>query len=126
MNKNYIKPILNIDGWNIYKETFGFYCSNNGKTLVFYAEYKNGTYFKINSYFDGKRVYQATKYHYKLIPLVQKMTFELLKNGHLWDYKNGCPALETYKKDIEPYYRKCKEKGLSLYDDTEFLDNLFK
>ena len=120
-----IKPAVIVDGWNVYNETYGFYCSNKGKTLVFQAEYRNGTYFKIDSYFDGKRAYKAQRYFYKLIPLVQNITFELLKNGYLWDYKNDCPGLETYKKDIAPYYRKCKENGLSLYADAEFLDNLF-
>lgn len=120
-----IKPICIVNGWNVYNDPHGFYCANNGKTLWFIAEYRNGTYFKIKSYFDGKRVYQAEKYHYKLIPLVQAITFELLKNNALWDYKNDCPALETYKKDIEPYYRKCKKEGLSLYNDTDFLESLF-
>lgn len=120
-----IKPICIVNGWNVYQETYGFYCANAGKTLVFNAEYRNGTYFKIKSYFDGKRAYKAERYFYKLIPLVQEMTFELLKNNKLWDYKNDCPALVTYKKDIAPYYYKCKEKGLSLYNDTEFLESLF-
>lgn len=120
-----IEPVLVVDGWNVYKETYGFYCCNNGKTLLFEAEYKNGTYFKIKGYYDGKRSYFAERYFYKLIPLVQKMTFELLKKDQLWDYKNDCPALETYKKYIEPYYRKCKENGLSLYNDADFLESLF-
>ena len=117
-----IKPVLTIDGWNVYNEPHGFYCSNNGKTLWFTAEYRNGTYFQIKSYFDGKRAYQAAKYHYKLIPLVQEITFKLLTKGVLWDYKNNCPALETYKKDMYPYYQKCKEKGL---ETSLFLDSLY-
>lgn len=120
-----IKPICTVDGWNVYEETYGFYCANNGKTLVFEAEYRSGTCFRIKSYFDGSRAYTAQRYFYKLIPLVQKMTFELLKNNKLWDYKNDHPGLDTYKKDIEPYYNKCKEKGLSLYNDAEFLESLF-
>lgn len=107
-----IDPILNVDGWNVYNEPHGFYCCNNGKTLWFTAEYRNGTYFKIKSYSDGKRVYTAERYFYKLIPLVQEITFKLLQYDKLWDYKNDCPALETYKKDMFPYYQKCKEKGL--------------
>lgn len=120
-----IKPACTVDGWNVYNEPHGFYCSNNGQTLWFTAEYRKGTYFKIKSYFDGKRCYTSERYFYKLIPLIQTITFELLKNDLLWDYKNDCPALETYKKDIEPYYRKCKENNLSLYKDTAFLESLF-
>jgi hypothetical protein len=123
MNKmRKIEPVLIIDGWNVYQETYGFYCANNGKTLVFEAEYRNGTYFKIKSYYDGKRSYFAERYFYKLIPLVQNITFELLKNGCLWDNKNDRPALETYKKGMEAYYKKCKELGLETGD---FLDNLY-
>ena len=118
-----IDPVIVVDGWNVYQETHGFYCAKQGKTLWFDAEYRNGTYFKIKSYFDGKRVYQAQKYHYKLIPLVQEMTFKLLVNGYLWDYKNDCPGLETYKKDMYPYYLKCKEKGMN---PGLFLTSLFE
>lgn len=123
-----IDPIITVDGWDIYNNTYGFYCCNNGKTLYFHAEYKNGTYFNIKSYYDGKRCYTAQRYFYKLIPLVQTMTFELLQKNKLWDYKNGCTALETYKKDMLPYYKRCKEKGLetslfleSLYSDLEIV-----
>lgn len=120
-----INPIITVDGWNVYNEPHGFYCNNNGKTLWFTAEYKNGLYFQIKSYSDGKRCYTAQRYMYKVIPLVREMAFNLLKAGALWDYKNGCPALESYKKDVAPYYHKCKENGLSLYGDAEFLESLF-
>ena len=79
--------------------------------------------FKIKSYFDGKRAYQAQKYHYKLIPLVQEITFELLKKDALWDYKNDCPALKTYKRDMYPYYAQSKEKNI---DPGLFLTGLFE
>lgn len=121
----YIKPAATFDGWNIYNETYGFYCAKEGKTILFHAEYRKGLYWKIDGYYDGKRSYQATRYLTKLQGLVRDMAFELLKNGCLWDEINDCPALDSYKKDIEPYYRKCKEKGLSLYNDAEFLDSLF-
>ena len=117
-----INPIITVDGWNVYGESHGFYCVNADKTLWFEAEYKNGTYFNIKSYYDGKRVYTAQRYHYKFIPLVQEMTFKLLQAGKLWDYKNQCPALETYKKDMRPYYERCKEKGL---ETSLFLESLF-
>ena len=117
-----IKPACIVNGWNVYNDSHGFYCTNNGKTLYFNAEYRNGTYFKINSYFDGKRCYTAQRYLIKMIPLVQEMTFELLKRGYLWDYKNDVPALETYKKDMFPYYQKCKNKGL---ETSLFLETLY-
>ena len=119
------KPLVTVEGWNVYREPWGFYCANNGKTLGFTAEYRNGLYSKLLSYYDGKRAYHAQRYLIKMIPLVSKIAFELLKNNELWDEKNDCPALDTYKKDIEPYYRKCIDKGLPLYNDTEFLNNLF-
>lgn len=109
-----INPVITVNDWNVYNESYGFYACNNGKTIVFTAEYRNGTYFKIKSYFNGKRAYTAQRYHYKLIPLVQEMTFALLQAGYLWDIKNDCPALETYKKDMLPYYNKCKETGMSI------------
>ena len=117
-----INPVITMEGWNVYKDPHGFYCSNNGKTLWFTAEYRKGTYFSIESYSDGKRCYTAQRYFYKLIPLVREMTFELLKHGALWDYNNNCPALETYKKDIRPYYQNCKEKGI---ETSDFLESLF-
>ena len=117
-----IDPILIYNGWNVYDNPHGFYCVNNGKTLYFNAEYKGGTYFKINSYSDGKRTYTAQRYLIKMIPTVQEMTFQLLQHGYLWDYKNNCPGLDSYKKDMQPYYQKCKEKGM---DTGEFLESLF-
>lgn len=120
MNK--IKPACNVNGWNVYNEPHGFYCANNGKTIWFTAEYRNGTYFKIKSYSDGKRTYTSERYFYKIIPLVREMTFELLKNNMLWDYNRQCPALETYKKDMLPYYTKCKEKGLDI---SPWLESLY-
>lgn len=117
---------LTINNWIIGENGHGlFIARNNDQVIIFQAEYKNGTYFKITSYCDNNRCYTAERYFYKLIPLVQQFTFELLKNGSLWDYKNNVPALETYKKDIEPYYRKCIENNLPLYDDKQFLDQLF-
>ena len=117
-----IKPACIVNGWNVYNEPHDFYCANNGKTIWFTAEYKNGTYFKIKSYSDGKRTYIAERYFYKIIPLVQEMTFELLTNGYLWDYKNDCPGLDSYKKDMLPYYEKCKHKGL---ETSDFLESLY-
>ena len=120
-----INPVITVNGWNVYSEPHGFYCANNGKTIWFTAEYRKGTYFNVKSYSDGKRCYTAERYFYKLIPLVREMAFELLKAGKRWDYKNNRPALESYKKDIAPYYNKCKENGLSFYGDAEFLEILF-
>lgn len=117
-----VKPACIVNEWNVYHEPHGFYCANNGKTIWFTAEYRNGTYFKIKSYSDGKRHYISERYFYKLIPLVQEMTFNLLKNGYLWDYKNDCSALDSYKKDMFPYYQKCKEKGLEI---SLFLESLY-
>lgn len=119
---------LKYNNWTIYSDTAPLYYACNGThTISFLAEYRGGTYSKIRSYYDmmKNRCYQSPRYTNKVVPLAQDMTFELLKNGMLWDYNNQCGALETYKRDIEPYYRKCKALGLSLYDDTEFLDNLF-
>lgn len=118
----YVNHIITVDGWNVYAEPHGFYCANAGKTLWFEAEYRGGMYFNIKSYYDGKRAYTAQRYHYKFIPLVREITFKLLQMGKLWDYKNQCPALETYKKDMRPYYERCKEKGL---ETSSFLNSLF-
>lgn len=117
---------LKVDNWNITVNGCDqFVARSKDQVIIFQAEYKNGTYFKITSYCDGNRCYTAQRYFYKLIPLVQQFTFELLKNGSLWDYKNNVPALVTYKKDITPYYNECIKKGLPLYGDAEFLHGLF-
>ena len=119
---------LKFNNWIIHENMpSDFYACNGGESIHFQAEYKCGTYFKILSYYDmhTKRCYTAERYHYKIIPLVRSMTFELLKNGFLWDYKCNCPALETYKKDIKPYYDKCMKLGLSLGNDENFLNDLF-
>lgn len=121
-NTRKIKPAVIVNGWNVYNETHGFYCTRNGHTIWFTAEYKNGTYFKIKSFFDGKRCYTSQRYFYKLIPLIQEITFQLLQHGFLWDYKNNVPALDTYKKDMFPYYQRCKERGM---ETGEFLESLY-
>lgn len=118
-----IDPILVFDGWNIYKELHGFYCANNGKTIWFDAEYTYGTRFKIHSFSDGKRCYTSPRYFSKIIPLVREMTFELLKNDCLWDNAHDCNGLISYKKDMLPYYMKCKEKGLAI---AAWFENLYK
>ena len=120
---------LKFNDW-IITENAGsdFYACNGLHSIHFTAEYKNGIYFNVSNYYDIhlNRCYTASRYLIKIIPLVGEMTFELLKNGWLWDYKNNVPALETYKKDIAPYYKKCMEKGISLYDDIDFLNDLLK
>lgn len=119
---------LKYKEWTIHENAGSqFYACNGTHTISFTAEYKGGTYTRIRSYCDvvKNRCYQSPRYTNKVVPLVQEMAFELLKHGMLWDYNNQCGALETYKRDIESYYRKCKALGLSLYDDTEFLDRLF-
>ena len=120
MNK--IKSACIVNSWTVYNEPHGFYCVNNGKTIWFTAEYSNGTYFKIKSYSDGKRIYKAERYFYKLISMVREITFELLKSGYLWDYKNDCPGLDSYKKDMRPYYETCKYKGM---ETNNFLESLY-
>lgn len=114
-----------IDGWKVFNDPHGFRACKDGKVIWFTAEYKNGTYFKIKYYNDGTRNYYAERYFYKLIGTVQMLAFELLKQGMLWDYKNDCNALESYKKGIRPYYEKCIANNLPLYDDADFLNNLF-
>ena len=121
MNK--IKLACVVNGWNVYNEPHDFYCANNGKAIWFTAEYRNGTYFNIKSYSDGKRCYTSKRYFYKIIPIVREMTFKLLQNGYLWDYKNDCPGLDTYKKDMRPYYEKCKQNGMKTSDFLESLYN---
>ena len=119
---------LKVNGWTIYSDMPSLYYACNGThTISFKAEYRHGTYTKIRSYYDvaKNRCYQSPRYTKKVEPLVQAMAFELLKNDMLWDYNNQCGALDTYKRDIEPYYRKCKALGLSLYDDMAFLEGLF-
>ena len=118
-----IDPILVFDGWSIYKEPNGFYCANDGKTIWFDSEYTYGTRFKIHSFSDGKRCYTSPRYFYKIIPLVREITFELLKNGHLWDNAHDCNGLISYKKDMLPYYMRCKEKGLAI---DGWFENLYR
>lgn len=109
----------NIGGCN-----FRIFNPETKEHIYFTAEYKNGTYCKVLSAWktDG-RVYQAQRYLYKYIHIAQEYAFELLKSGELWDYNNQVPALESYKKDIKPYYEKCKKLELSI---EPFLCELFE
>lgn len=117
---------LKVNEWYITQNSGSdFYACNGGYSIHFQGEYRNGSYFKILSYYDMhlKRCYTVQRYFYKIIPLVREMTFELLKNNMLWDYNRQCPALETYKKDMLPYYTKCTEKGLDIDPWFESLYN---
>lgn len=109
--------MLKYNKWKITEPTTGdFYAANGDYNIHFQAEYKTGLYSKVLGYYDIKkdRYYSAQRFLYKFINIAQEMAFTLLQHGWLWDYKNNCPALKTYKKDMEPYYKKCLEKGLSV------------
>ena len=117
---------LNCKGWKITENGGGSYYANHKEySLYFETEYKNGIYFNIKSFYDKhtNRTYTSPRYHYKLLPLVRELSFELLKNQWLWDYNNQTVAIETYKKDMKPYYIRCKKLGLTLSD---FMKELYK
>ena len=117
---------INFNTYEITDLKNGNFTATDGKIcILFTAEYRKGCYSQIKSIYKGTRLYKSQRYFYPYIALVSDMTFELLKAGLLYDFQNKVQALETYKKDIEPYYKECKEKGLSLYNDTEFLESLF-
>ena len=119
---------LQFNDWTITENAHSdYYACNGGYSIHFQAEYKSGVYTKILNVYDiyNKRCYMASRYHFKYINLVQAMGTALLRDGWLWDYKNQRPALESYKIHIRPYYEKCIELQLPLYDDAEFLHNLF-
>lgn len=105
-----------------------FRAVNDELIILFEAEYKKGLYYKIRSVTTIKndRTYTAWRYFHKYYHSIMNISFELLKNNYLWDYQNNQEALITYKKDIEPYYKECKELGLSFYGDEAFLEELFK
>lgn len=105
-----------------------FRAINDEVIILFEAEYKNGLYYKIISVttLKNNRTYTALRYFHKYYYYVMKIAFELLKNNYLWDYKNHQLAVDSYKKDLEPYYKSCKEVGLSFYDDEAFIEDLFK
>mgnify|MGYP004474848739 CR=1 FL=1 len=116
---------LSYNGWKITESMPGDFYATNGKyNIHFQAEYKPGLYSKVLGYYDIKkdRYYSAQRFLYKFINLIQEMAFTLLQHGRLWDCKNNCPALKTYKKDMELYYKKCLEKGLSI---SPFLESLY-
>lgn len=118
--------MLKYNEWKISESTPDvFYATDGRYTIHFEAKYHNGLYSKVIRYYDTlmKREYSAQRYLYKFINLVQELAFTLLQHGRLWDYKNNCPALKTYKKDMEPYYKKCLEKGLSVSKWMESLYN---
>lgn len=117
---------MTINNYNVHESVPSSFRAISGKNGIYFtAEYKNGLYFNIKSVWNEKRTYTAQRYTYKYIGVVREIAFELLKAGKLWDYVNGCPALETYKKDIKPYYDKCKANGLSMYADADFMTSLF-
>jgi hypothetical protein len=129
LNKIKINKPLIYKEWKITEVNNPIFKANNGDYVItFEVEYKYGMYDKIKGVYDinKNRYYTAERYFYKYIPLIREIAFDLLKNNLLWDYVNNCTALTTYKKDIAKYYYICKEKGLSLYGDTEFLDSLFE
>ena len=118
--------MLKYNQWKISEPTPGvFYATDGNYNIHFQTEYRTGLYSKPLGYYDikNKRYYIAQRYLYKFTNLVQEMAFTLLQHGKLWDYKNNCPALKTYKKDMEPYYKKCLEKGLSVSQWMESLYN---
>lgn len=122
------KPFI-YNEWSIREVNNPLFVANNGEvTILFEAEYKNGLYYKIRSVTTIKndRTYTALRYFHKYYHSIMNISFELLKNNYLWDYQNNKEALITYKKDIEPYYKECKELGLSFYRDEAFLEDLFK
>lgn len=109
--------MLKYNEWKISEPTPDvFYATDGRYTIHFEAGYRNGLYSKVIRYYDTlrKRQYSAQRFLYKFIRPVSDIAFILLKNGRLWDYENCCPALKTYKKDMEPYYNKCLKKGLSV------------
>ena len=105
-----------------------FRAINDDYIITFESEYKSGVYSKIKSVYNKKnnRAYTAQRYFYKFIGEIQTISNSMLRRGWLWDYKNNVPALQTYKKDIAPYYYKCKAAGLPVYKDQRFLEVLFK
>lgn len=120
---------MTLNGWNITENIHSNFTASNGiYKIIFNAEYRNGLYFNVLSYTDIKknRSYKAYRYLIKPLNVVSDLSWELLKAGKLWDYKNQRPALETYKKDIKPYYDSCIKNGLPLYGDRAFLKELFK
>lgn len=122
------KP-FNHKEWIINEVNNPKFTASNGEVIIlFECEYKNGLYYKINSVttIKNNRSYTALRYFHKYYRYIMGISFELLKNNYLWDYQKQQTALKSYKKDIEPYYKKCKELGLTFYADEAFLEELFK
>ena len=122
------KPLIHWD-WCIRQINGSRFTANNGEvTITFEAEYKNGLYYKIICVHnhDSNRTYSALRYFNKYYRHIVPISFVLFKKNYLWDYQNNQSALKTYKKDITPYYNRCKELGLSFYDDEPFIEELFK
>lgn len=61
----------------------------NGVQILFEAEWKGGSYFKIKSVTRNNRTYQGSRYHLRWIQLVREATFQIYKTYGLWDYKNS-------------------------------------
>ena len=128
VNKIYFNKPFIYNVWSIRQINGSRFTANNGEvTITFECEYKNGLYYKIICLYnhDSNRTYTALRYLHKYYTDICTISFELLKHNYLWDYQKTQTALKSYKKDIEPYYRRCKELGLSFYSDEAFLEGLF-
>lgn len=81
--------IYNEKVYKIYNETANLYRLINNEIQIFFeAEWKNGSYFKIRSVRYNGKTYEASRYHYKFIPIVREATYEIFRNNGLYDYTN--------------------------------------
>lgn len=106
-------------GWYISYLNGGEFIARRGNYLYirFKAEYNNGLYFKIRSVNYGDRNYTSERYFKRYISAISAISYWLLKNNYLWNYKDNEPALIKYKKDILSYWNECDKLGINKYNE---------
>lgn len=90
MLKKYVKN-EKINGFSVTCESGFYIAKNDNVVIVFDIKGGNGLYFNINWIFDKKniRTYKSPRYHYKYLPIIRDISYELAKMGCVWDYKNN-------------------------------------
>jgi hypothetical protein len=121
---NTLKNDTLILGYNIKGGMGGtFTASNDDYIINFIAEGRNGgLYTKCLGYYDKhtKRTYQAQRYLYKFIGVVQGIGYHLGENNILWDYKTQEPFRESKIKAMQKVDKERTRLGKTpLY--TEYL-----
>lgn len=91
MLRNYVKN-EKILGFSVTCESGFYIAKNDDVVIVFDIKGGNGLYFNIDYIFNKKNIktYRSPRYHYKYIPIIRDISYELAKMGCVWNYEKNC------------------------------------